>query len=306
MPKLQDTERHLAMLIDGDNAQHALLQQMFEEANRYGDVTIRRAYGDWTQINMSGWRDAMLAHAIQPIQQFRYTIGKNATDSALIIDAMDILYSGTVQGFCIVSSDSDYTRLCTRIRESGMFVMGIGRQQTPAAFTNACNIFVHVENLVESDAAKVSAEIEAPAPVKAPAPAVVKTPAKAKTSALVQIPAKGKTPVVVQTPAKKAQAAVVVKAPAKPKTAAPAKPPTKALLNLLNRAFDIAIADDEGWVHLGPLGSALQRLEPSFDSRTYGFKTLWLLMNSMPKHVAVKGDKKSGTSTIYARMKTDV
>ena len=263
-------ERRIAMLIDGDNAQHSLLKQMFEEASRYGDVTIRRAYGGWTEPNLANWRPVMLAHAIQPIQQWRYTTGKNATDSALIIDAMDILYSGTVQGFCIVSSDSDYTRLCTRIRESGLFVMGIGRNKTPEAFINACNIFVYLENLIQS------AEIKAPATVKKTATITkssdAKTPAEPKTIA--------KTPPMAKS-----------------------EPSQKDLLNLLQRAFDIAIQDDEGWVHLGPLGSALQRIEPSFDSRTYGFRSLSLLVKSLSKQVEVKGAKKTGASTIYVRMK---
>jgi uncharacterized LabA/DUF88 family protein len=136
------------MLIDGDNAQSSLLEAMLAETGKYGLVTIRRIFGDWTSQNMKGWKDALQVHAIQPLQQFRYTIGKNATDSAMIIDAMDILYSGVVNGFCLVSSDSDYTRLATRIREKGLFVMGIGKRMTPRAFINACEIFVYTENLV--------------------------------------------------------------------------------------------------------------------------------------------------------------
>ena len=140
--------RQIAILIDGDNAQPSLLEAMLAETGKYGLVTIRRIYGDWTSQNMKGWKDALQVHAIQPLQQFRYTIGKNATDSAMIIDAMDILYGGMVNGFCLVSSDSDYTRLATRIREKGLFVMGIGKRTTPRAFINACEIFVYTENLV--------------------------------------------------------------------------------------------------------------------------------------------------------------
>jgi uncharacterized LabA/DUF88 family protein len=140
----------IAMLIDGDNAQSSLLAQMLVEAGRHGQVTVRRIYGDWTTNNMKSWKDTLNYHAFQPIQQFRYTVGKNATDSAMIIDAMDILHSGVVEGFCLVSSDSDYTRLATRIRETGIFVMGIGEKKTPKAFVNACDLFVFAENLVES------------------------------------------------------------------------------------------------------------------------------------------------------------
>jgi hypothetical protein len=146
--QLTSLPRHkLAMLIDGDNAQAGLLSQMLVEAARYGQVTVRRIYGDWTTSNMNSWKETLNFHAFQPIQQFRYTIGKNATDSAMIIDAMDIMHSGVVEGFCLVSSDSDYTRLATRIRETGIFVMGIGEKKTPKPFVNACDVFVYTENL---------------------------------------------------------------------------------------------------------------------------------------------------------------
>jgi NYN domain/OST-HTH/LOTUS domain len=138
----------IAILIDGDNAQSSLLPQMLVEAGRHGQVTVRRIYGDWTTNSMNSWKETLNYHAFQPIQQFRYTIGKNATDSAMIIDAMDILHSGVVDGFCLVSSDSDYTRLATRIRETGIFVMGIGEKKTPKPFVNACDVFVYTENLV--------------------------------------------------------------------------------------------------------------------------------------------------------------
>ena len=137
------------MLVDGDNAQPSLIEHILAEVAKYGIVTTRRIYGDWTEPQMKGWKDSLHSYAIQPIQQFRYTVGKNATDSALIIDAMDLLHAGTVDGFCIVSSDSDYTRLATRIREQGLFVMGIGQSQTPESFVKACEIFVHTENLVQ-------------------------------------------------------------------------------------------------------------------------------------------------------------
>lgn len=140
--------RRIAILIDGENAQSSLIEKMLAEASKYGIVTIRRTYGDWTTPNMGGWKKTLQTYAIQPIQQFRYTVGKNATDSAMIIDAMDILYSGAVDSFCLVSSDSDYTRLATRIREKGFYVMGVGEKKTPRAFVNACDVFVYTENLV--------------------------------------------------------------------------------------------------------------------------------------------------------------
>ena len=145
---LTNGRQKIAILIDGDNAQSSLLPQMLVEAGRHGQITVRRIYGDWTTSNMNSWKEILNYHAFQPIQQFSYTVGKNATDSAMIIDAMDLLHSGVVDGFCLVSSDSDYTRLATRIREAGVFVMGIGEKKTPKAFVNACDLFVYTENLV--------------------------------------------------------------------------------------------------------------------------------------------------------------
>lgn len=154
-------KRTIAMLIDGDNAQPSLIEEMLAEVSKYGRTTARRIYGDWTTPNMNGWKETLQEHAIQPMQQFRNTVGKNATDSAMIIDAMDILHSGIAGGFCLVSSDSDYTRLATRIREKGVFVMGIGQQRTPKSFTNACDLFVFAENLV-SPVEKTGAKSKSP------------------------------------------------------------------------------------------------------------------------------------------------
>jgi uncharacterized LabA/DUF88 family protein len=152
--------RRIAMLIDGDNAQASIIGEMLAEAGKYGLVTVRRIYGDWTTANMGGWKETLHTYAIQPIQQFRYSVGKNATDSAMIIDAMDILYTQRVDGFCLVSSDSDYTRLATRIRENRVFVIGIGKKLTPRAFVNACDVFVYAENLLKPP--PVSVEKSAP------------------------------------------------------------------------------------------------------------------------------------------------
>jgi uncharacterized LabA/DUF88 family protein len=148
---IKSDSKKIALLIDGDNAQPSLIGKILTEASKYGSVTIRRIYGDWTTANMNGWKETLNNHAVQPIQQFRYTIGKNATDSAMIIDSMDILHSSLVDGFCLVSSDSDYTRLATRIREMGFFVMGVGQQKTPKAFVNACNVFIYTENLMPKE-----------------------------------------------------------------------------------------------------------------------------------------------------------
>lgn len=148
----ESNPKRIALLIDGDNAQPSLVTDILTETAKYGSITIRRTYGDWTTPSMNGWKTTLNNHAIQPVQQFRYTVGKNATDSAMIIDAMDILHSDLVDGFCLVSSDSDYTRLATRIRESGVFVMGIGKKLTPKAFVNACNVFIYTEILTSGGA----------------------------------------------------------------------------------------------------------------------------------------------------------
>jgi len=146
----------LAVLIDADNAQAAVIQQLIAEVSRYGTATIKRAYGDWTTQNLVGWKDVLHPMAIQPIQQFRNTVRKNASDSALIIDAMDVLHTGNVDGFCLVSSDSDFTRLATRIREAGLVVYGFGERKTPESFVAACDKFIFTEILrIEPEQQKV-------------------------------------------------------------------------------------------------------------------------------------------------------
>ena len=148
----------LAVLIDADNAQPGITEGLLAEVAKYGTAHVKRAYGDWTGPQLKGWKDALLTHSIQPIQQFGYTKGKNATDSALIIDAMDLLYSGRLDGFCLVSSDSDFTRLAARIRESGLIVYGFGEKKTPEPFVAACDKFIYSEILTgkEEDGAAIA------------------------------------------------------------------------------------------------------------------------------------------------------
>ena len=137
----------LAVLIDADNAQPLIIDGLLTEIANYGIASVKRIYGDWTSTKLQGWKEVLLQHSIQPIQQFAYTTGKNATDSAMIIDAMDLLYTGKFDGFCLVSSDSDFTKLASRIRESGLFVYGFGEKKTPSAFVSACDKFVYTEVL---------------------------------------------------------------------------------------------------------------------------------------------------------------
>ena len=149
----------LAVLIDADNAQPSIIDALLAEIAKYGTASVKRIYGDWTLPQLKGWKEVLLTHSIQPIQQFGYTTGKNATDSAMIIDAMDLLYTGKFDGFCIVSSDSDFTRLASRIRESGVNVYGFGERKTPKPFVSACDKFIYTENL-RKDAAAEQPEVD--------------------------------------------------------------------------------------------------------------------------------------------------
>ena len=158
MTKHDSDEARLAILIDADNANAAHIDDLMVEVAKYGKAGVRRAYGDWTSTRLGSWKSVLLTHSIQPIQQFSYTTGKNATDSAMIIDAMDLLYSARLDGFCIVSSDSDFTRLAARIREQGLTVYGFGERKTPKPFVAACDTFVYVENLRPAPKASPSAE----------------------------------------------------------------------------------------------------------------------------------------------------
>ncbi|UPG84870.1 NYN domain-containing protein [Luteibacter aegosomatis] len=153
-----DVTDKLAVLIDADNARPAIVDGLLAEVAKYGTAHVKRIYGDWTGPNLNGWKSALLDHSIQPIQQFAYTSGKNATDSSMIIDAMDLLYSERFDAFCIVSSDSDFTRLASRIREAGLIVYGFGEQKTPKAFVRACDKFIYTEVLIHAS----SGENDAP------------------------------------------------------------------------------------------------------------------------------------------------
>ena len=150
-----NNENKLAVLFDADNVPYSHVKQMLDEITKYGNPTIKRIYGDWTKPSISGWKSVLLENAITPVQQYSYTTGKNATDSAMIIDAMDILHLGQVDGFCIVSSDSDFTRLATRLREAGKFVIGIGEKKTPKPFIVSCDKFIYIEILGNNETPNV-------------------------------------------------------------------------------------------------------------------------------------------------------
>jgi uncharacterized protein (TIGR00288 family) len=162
MPSAPDSSR-LAVLIDGDNTTPTIIEALLAEIAKYGSATVKRAYGDWTTSSLRGWKEAINAHAIQPMQQFAYTTGKNATDSAMIIDAMDLLYTGNLDGFCLVTSDSDFTKLASRLRESGKTVYGFGEPRTPQSLVAACDKFVYLDVLRRPEKPKESSEEDAPA-----------------------------------------------------------------------------------------------------------------------------------------------
>ena len=147
----EEKQMKLAVLIDADNTQASIIEGLLSEVAKYGVASVKRIYGDWTSNMLKGWKDKLLEHAIQPIQQFQYTRGKNSTDSAMIIDAMDLLYTEKLNGYCIVSSDSDFTRLSSRIREAGLVVYGFGEKKTPQPFVRACDKFIYTDILVESE-----------------------------------------------------------------------------------------------------------------------------------------------------------
>jgi uncharacterized LabA/DUF88 family protein len=243
------TDSKIALLIDADNTTHKLLKEILSEAGKYGKVTVRRAYGDFTSEHLKNWKEGLNSFAIRPMQKFAYTIGKNSTDSAMIIDAMDIMHAGTVSGFCIVSSDSDYTGLATRIREQGVFVMGIGKSTTPEAFQKACEIFVFTENLVLTGAADLKAAHTGP----------LHKHSEVAVSAGKTQKVKGRTDI------KK----VISKIDKRPINA-----------EMLDRAVEMAMGET-GLAHMADVGAKLKTLDPSFDARTYGFPNISALFKSL-------------------------
>lgn len=222
--------KKLAVLIDADNSSVNSIESILEEVAKYGIASVKRVYGDWSSESLKKWRDVLLPHAITPVQQFAYTSGKDATDMILIIDAMDLLYGGALEGFCIVSSDSDFTPLASRIRESGLTVYGFGRNKTPEAFRKACDKFIYVENL----------EIEEKEETK---------------SESIQ--------------KKKETNLEVMKSELVEKSDIHKQLIDRATLNLIYKAVKDN-SDDNGWANLSIVGSYITAVKPDFDSRNYG------------------------------------
>ncbi len=245
-----EKDKNFAVLIDGDNIPSKYIKEMMLEIAKYGNPTIKRIYGDWTKPHLNKWKSILLEHAINPMQQYGYTSGKNATDSAMIIDAMDILYTNKVDGFCIASSDSDFTRLATRIRETGLTVIGIGEKKTPDPFIVACDRFIYLEILNTDD-----------------------------------------------------------DEPENDKSSAKSKPQKKAVDNINPKLIKLIkqsvsdLADDEGWAFLGEVGALIQKKQPSFDARNYGFTKLTPLIKATNKFEIDQREGAGRYKLIYIRNK---
>lgn len=241
---------HLAVLIDGDNVPSNYVKEMLQEIAKYGNPTIKRIYGDWTNPGLSKWKKVLLENAITPIQQYGYTVGKNATDSAMIIDAMDILYSEKVHGFCIVSSDSDFTRLATRLREAGKIVYGIGEKKTPHPFIVSCDKFIYLEILKKEE----------------PSNQVGTSTSKEPKSRLDKI--------------------------------------TPTLIELIQSTIS-DLEDEDGWAFLGEVGALLQKKQPNFDPRNYGFQKLTPFIKSIENiEVEKRKNSKGNRNLIYVRIQS--
>jgi len=262
MSDLADTR--LAVLIDADNVSSGFIRPMIEEIARYGNPTIKRIYGDWTKPHLGSWKNVLLDFAFQPVQQFGYTTGKNSTDSAMIIDAMDILYAEKVDGFCIVSSDSDFTRLATRLREAGKIVYGIGEKKTPSSFIAACDRFIYLEILGARPEEKPVVAVKGTSPAKVEKEHKDDKNGTSDTRSILPI--------------------------------------DEDTIDLITSSIS-DLADDNGWAFLGAVGSLVLKKRPSFDSRNYGFSKLSQMVRIIDKiQIAERINEKNPLVTlIYIR-----
>ena len=261
-----EKDLRLAVLIDADNASRTAMKDVMAEVAVYGTPTIKRIYGDWTSPNMASWKSILLECAITPIQQYGYTTGKNSTDSAMIIDAMDILYSGNCDGFVLVSSDSDFTRLAIRLREAGMKVYGMGERKTPQPFIVACDKFVYIE--------------------------VIRAAAKSAAKAAAQKSAKRKT----------AAPAAPEPAPA-PVHDSESDGVPEDIVELVAESVE-DLADEDGFAYLGDLGNLLLKKQPDFDPRNFGFSKLSKFIFSLDRfQVDERRNPTNPATQIYLRDK---
>ena len=261
----------IVMLIDADNTKPGGLEAIIREVSANGRIVVKRAYGNWKKENLKNWEDEIKSLAINAIQQFDYVAGKNATDMALVIDAMDLLHRGMYDAFVIVASDSDYTPLAIKLHESGVYVMGVGEKKTPEAFRNACDEFVYLENL-ESPATEPEAALPEAAPQEeASSPA---QPVEAETAAEAKAPMPGQ---------------------AKDSTGSD----MRQIHSLLRIAYN-KYQDEEGFAKVSAAGSFIRRTKPDFDSRTYGYVKFSQLIEAFPKRYEVIKQKGKGSSSILS------
>lgn len=266
----------IALLIDAENVSPKYIKVILSEVSMYGTPAYKRIYGDWTTNEMSSWKKVLSEHNIQPIQQFRYTQGKNASDSALIIDAMDILYAKNVDGFCLVSSDSDFTRLAARLRESRMFVIGMGESKTPTAFKSACDSFKYLDVLMSMNkAAEADAEPAPAAPAKAaPAPKKADKAAEKQPEKAEKAQRSSKKKADKQEKQEKAEPPAVHSE----EELAGSFVPLAEIVEKIREIIDYE-SDEDGYMTLSQVGVMLSRLYADFDSRNYGFSKLHKLID---------------------------
>ena len=274
MEQSNDQSLRLAVLIDADNASRTAMRDVMAEIAVYGTPTIKRIYGDWTTPNMASWKPILLENAITPVQQYGYTTGKNSTDSAMIIDAMDILYTGQVDGFVLVSSDSDFTRLAIRLREAGKKVYGMGEKKTPNPFIVACDKFVYIE-VIRSAAQQERAEEAAREEPKEP-PKPARRAARKKGAEAAPPPA--------------------------PEAEPPSRVP-KEIITLLADSVEM-LADEDGYAPLGEVANLLVRKKRDFDPRNFGFSKLSKLVKALPRfEVDVRQGGQSNMKHFFVRDK---
>lgn len=284
------SDNRFAVLIDADNVSVKYIKIILDEISKDGIATYKRIYGDWTNPSLISWKSTLLDNSIIPVQQYSYTTGKNSTDSAMIIDAMDILYSGRVEGFCLVSSDSDFTRLAARLRESGMTVIGMGESKTPNSFIAACNKFKYLDILSASDEAEAEEAAPKAEPAKKPAAQPKKTAQKAAAKKPKEEP----------------------KAEKEPKPAEPKKQQEKAIeeprtsLRTIRRALRTIVrenSDEDNWIMVSQVGNLLDKRYTDFDVRNFGFSKLTPFLESLDMFEIKDMKKDSSSPQKYVRLK---
>lgn len=284
------SDNRFAVLIDADNVSVKYIKIILDEISKDGIATYKRIYGDWTNPSLISWKSTLLDNSIIPVQQYSYTTGKNSTDSAMIIDAMDILYSGRVEGFCLVSSDSDFTRLAARLRESGMTVIGMGESKTPNSFIAACNKFKYLDILSAADEAEAEEAAPKAEPAKKPAAHPKKTAQKAAAKKPKEEP----------------------KAEKEPKPAEPKKQQEKAIeeprtsLRTIRRALRTIVrenSDEDNWIMVSQVGNLLDKRYTDFDVRNFGFSKLTPFLESLDMFEIKDMKKDSSSPQKYVRLK---